>query len=226
MAARGGGASTSSDKSPYHHGNLREALVEAAIAILAEEGIGGLGLRSAARAARVSAAAPYHHFGSKEGLLAAVAAEGFRRLAASQDDALGRSSAGLAPRQRVNRLARSYVRFARANPELYQLMFSRTIEDREAHPELLVAAAASYQCIEDAITELLEAQGEDAVSIKLALNGGWALVHGLSTLLNEGKIAPGELGNPEEEELVASIAEIWCRGVEQGLRGWSWPASD
>ena len=163
MSARRSEASKSSGNSPYHHGNLREALIEAAIEILAEECIAGLGLRCAARAAGVSAAAPYHHFGSKEG---------------------------------------------------------------EAHPELLVAAATSYQSIEDAITDLLEAQGEGALSIKLALNGGWALVHGLSTLLNEGKITPGELGNPEEEELVASIAEVWCRGVEQGLRGWSWPEGD
>jgi AcrR family transcriptional regulator len=225
MPATRSSAGESSPKGSYHHGNLREALVEAAIGILAAEGPTGLGLRCAARAAGVSAAAPYHHFGSKEGLLAAVAAEGFRRLTASQAESEGRSPGDLAPRERISRLGRTYVRFARTNPELYQLMFGRSIEDREAHPELVEAAEGSYEKIEAATLALLADQGNDAMSPKLALNGGWAIVHGLSTLLNDGKIAPGQKGNPEEDQLIESLLEVWCRGLEQGLGGWS-PSSE
>jgi AcrR family transcriptional regulator len=223
MPASHSSAGESSSKVPYHHGNLREALIEAAIALLAESGASGLGLRCTARTAGVSASAPYHHFGGKQGLLAAVAAEGFRRLAVSQEAAEREESEVVSPRDRVKSLGRSYIRFARAHPELYELMFFHEIEDRADYPELVLAAEAGYERIERATMDLLATQGEAAVPPKVAINGAWAMVHGLSNLLNEGNITPGEKGNPDESLLIDSILEIWARGLDDGLAGWSPP---
>jgi len=98
-------------------------------------------------------------------------------------------------------------------------MFFREIEDREAHPELVAAADASYARIERAILEFLEPQGEAGVSPKIAINGAWAVVHGLSNLLNEGRITPGERGNPGEDELIDTILELFCAGLDRGVAG-------
>lgn len=231
MAGRRSTSSAPSDpegpgeKSAYHHGNLREALVEAAVRIVEAEGLEAMGLRCAARAAGVSAAAPYHHFGSKEGLLAAVAAEGFRRLARTQHQAAGGPTGALAPRERINALGRAYVRFARQHPELYRLMFGRGIENRDQYPELGEAIESSYAQIASATEDYLAAHSESGLLPRVALNGAWCVVHGMAMLLIDGKVNPGEFGNPEEDELIETVLEIWARGVDRGLADWK-PSSE
>jgi len=201
------------ERGAYHHGNLREALVQAAVGILSREGLDAVGMRSAARAAGVSSAAPYHHFGSKEGLLAAVAAEGFRRLAASQREVAPAGEDLASELVRANALGRAYVRFARTHPELYRLMFGRYIEDRAAYPELLEAVESSYVDIEASIESVLARRGRADVTTRTALNAAWSVVHGLASLLNDGKIRPGEGGNPDEARLVEAILGVWIAGL-------------
>ncbi len=203
-------------RGPYHHGNLREALVEAALDILAHHGAASLGLRRAARAAGVSPSAPYHHFGSKEGLLAAVAAEGFRRLAGEQAAAEARIRPTGEPDARVLSLGRSYIRFARRNPELYRLMFGPLIENRDDYPELTLAYQASYHAIELATKEYLAEHGDGSTTPKLAITGCWSLVHGLSNLLNDGKVVPGDDELPDEEELIEVVLGLWSRAMARG----------
>src|SRR4051794_27635084 len=122
---------------PYHHGDLQRALVDAAVALLAEGGAAAVTLREVARRAGVTHAAPYRHFADKAALLAAVAEEGFRAL----HDAVARAGAE-APDDPLARLAASgqaYLRFAMSHPAHYRVMFGPDVAARE-HPELEGAA--------------------------------------------------------------------------------------
>ena len=124
-------------KAAYHHGNLHEALLEAARALLAESGVEGLSLRKVAKAAGVSATAPYSHFRDKQALLAELAAEGFDELADSMESQA--ASAGDDTRQRLAGLARGYVAFATQNPALFQLMFGPAVSGLLDFPALVAS---------------------------------------------------------------------------------------
>src|SRR5262249_37993489 len=115
--------STPTEQRPYHHGDLRQALVRSALEIMSEAGVAGLSLRAAARGARFSAMAPYRLFADKEALLAAVAEYGFRELAARLAAA---TAAAADPRAGLAALGVA-VLFAREQPSLFKLMFGPTI---------------------------------------------------------------------------------------------------
>lgn len=199
----------------YHHGDLRRALVDAAIGILDEDGIEALSLRSAARAAGVSPAAPYHHFGGKDGLLAAVATEGLQRMAGIQRELFEEAEArGDTPREKMTALGRLYVRFARLNPQLFTLMFGPVIQHREAYPELVEAYNEGYSFIERATAERLAEPGASKIPTRQAVIAAWSAVHGLANLLNDGKVVPGRDDTPSEDELVDSVLAILGRGLD------------
>ena len=115
-------------KGAYHHGDLRRALLDAALLMVDREGPKGLSLRAVARLAGVSPAAPYRHFSGKEGLLGAVAREGFIALAESME-AAGRENSGLALAE-FRAIALAYVKFAAANPSHFRVMFGPEVSDR------------------------------------------------------------------------------------------------
>lgn len=214
---------TPCEKGPYHHGNLQDALIEAALGILAAEGIEGLGLRRAAREVGCSQTAPYHHFGSKEGLLAAVAARGFRMLAEAQQEIFDAPvSSSCESDAKLRALGCGYVHFARSHPELFQLMFGPLIQNRDQYPELVEAHTAGYGCIERATAEHLEQLGTDIIPVKVAVTGAWAMVHGLSHLMNDKKVVPGEDVLPGEEELVDTV----LRMIDWSLSGLRERSSD
>ncbi|MGL5012504.1 MAG: TetR/AcrR family transcriptional regulator, partial [Paracoccaceae bacterium] len=129
-----------SREKPYHHGDLRAALLAAAEAELADHGIEAFSLRQVAKRAGVSHAAPAHHFGDANGLLTALAAEGFRQFAAAQ--AAREAQADKAPRAQMIAAGLGYVDFAMARPALFRLMHA---SDRPAYdtPELGAVAAAA-----------------------------------------------------------------------------------
>ncbi len=169
----------------YHHGNLREALVEAAVELLESGGAAGLTLREVARRAGVSHAAPYNPFADRQALLAAVATEGFRRLAAS----IGRAVEGVSePRERLRALARGYLAFPAAHPGLYRLMFGSEIHDRAAHPELVAADDAIANAAREATAACLALSARRPVSTEMASVAGWALVHGFAALAIDEQI--------------------------------------
>jgi len=114
----------------YHHGDLRRALLDAALAVLTEADSRALTLREVARRAGVTHAAPYRHFTDKEALLAAVAEEGFHTLSEAMREAMGR--AGDDPVERLEALGVGYVRFALAHPAHFEVMFGPELSwDRE-----------------------------------------------------------------------------------------------
>lgn len=134
---------------PYHHGDLRAALLALAEDTLRDRGPGELSLRELAREAGVSPAAPSRHFKNKQALLDALAMEGFTRLAAAMTGALERTGDSFAAR--LTALTRTYVTFVTGNPALIELMFSRKHEP--AAPADLIAAAQRLMSV---VTDLIE----------------------------------------------------------------------
>jgi AcrR family transcriptional regulator len=169
--------STSAPDSAYHHGNLREALVAAALERLQSEGPAALGLRELARGVGVSPSAPYRHFADRQALLEAVAAEGFRRFGA----AMSAAADGKPESEQLEAMARAYVRFAISAPHLFRLMFSGEIDHRR-DPALAAAAKAAYASLAAAA-----AREDGAAPAKVAITA-WAFVHGLSILLIDQQI--------------------------------------
>jgi len=175
-AARSSARSGKTQARPYHHGNLRASLLEAAEAVLVERGAQGLTLRDVARAAGVSHGAPYHHFASLNELLAAVAERGFVILG----DAMAEAVAVPDTRERLLRVAQSYVDCARAHPERFRLMFGPLLASKDEHPTLKDAAQRAFGFV------LAAANAHDKERGATLALAGWSLAHGLSHLMIDG----------------------------------------
>src|SRR6516225_3733067 len=184
--------STPAERRPYHHRHLRQALIRSALEILSEAGVAGLSLRAAARRARVSAMAPYRHFADKEALLAAVAEYGFRELTTQLTTA---AATAADPRAGLAALGVAYVLFARDQPSLFKLMFGPMIEKKSVHPALDEAGNACFNVLRRAVEAAKFFDGDfDARDISLAC---WSLVHGLSALIVDGRLAEHDIGPVE-----------------------------
>ncbi len=157
---------------PYHHGNLRESLLDEADRILSASGIEKLTLREVAKSAGVSHAAPYHHFASLDELLAAVAQRAFVQLTAAMEHAADDPQ----PREQLLAICEAYVVFARAHPAQFRLMFGPLLARKGLYPGLRQAADRSFGVLLDAATAFDPADGA-----LLALTG-WSLAHGLANL--------------------------------------------
>lgn len=163
---------------PYHHGDLRRALIDAARRLLESEGPSALSLRAVAREAGVSPAAPYHHFKDKGELLEAVAQEGWELL----DQALAKAKAE-APsiRDAMASLGVAYVCFASDNPALYRIMYD-TARDKEALPENVQEDKDSAYCkVRDTLVEA-GADPAATVDLELATVAAWCAAHGLAEM--------------------------------------------
>ena len=175
-------------ETPYHHGALREALLQAAERVLERDGLGGLTLRAVAREAGVSHAAPTHHFGDLTGLVSELAAIGFRRFNAAM---VAAAAAGTSPPERALARAKAYVAYAEANPGMYGLMF-RTERLDYSRPSLHEAAEASFAGLAGAIGASRQEQISDhALTLEqaAAIARAWSLVHGFTMLLLDGRLA-------------------------------------
>jgi AcrR family transcriptional regulator len=171
------------DPKRYHHGNLRDALLKAARRLLEVEGHSNLSLRKCAQAVGVSSTAPQNHFRNKEGLLTALAAQGYiemerymRQGYCEADDRNTRRAAAL----------NGYVAFAEDNPALYELMFSR---DRvsSGDPDLLKNVGACFVILADVAQELGPYQGEGPTVTAKQQMFLWSVVHGYAQLLTANR---------------------------------------
>jgi AcrR family transcriptional regulator len=173
--------------SPYHHGALREALLQAAEKVLERDGLPGLTLRAVAREAGVSHAAPTHHFGDLAGLLSELAAIGYRQFSAAM---IAANAAG-SLEQKGLASARAYVDFAQAHPGMYGLMF-RAERLNMSRPSLREAADASFAGLVRGVGasrhELIDA---DALSLEQggAIVRAWSTVHGFAMLLLDDRLS-------------------------------------
>jgi AcrR family transcriptional regulator len=167
----------SQSKAPYHHGDLRSALVRAAMELLEESGETALSLRAVARRAGVSPAAPYRHYADREALVSAVAALGYRELA----ERLASAHPSPSTAEQLASVAIAYVQFALERPALFRIMFGEPC-DRDNDER--VAATAAVSAYVRSIAQRTFPQA-DAEALSTAI---WALVHGLAFLYLDGKL--------------------------------------
>lgn len=166
----------------HHHGNLREALIEAGLTLLNSEGTSGMTLRKCAALAGVSHAAPAHHFNGLPGLLDAVAARGFHQFA---DEMEARAADGPdVPRARLEAICVAYYDFARANPAVFDLMFRQIWSLAGNSEELGIAGARAYRVLADACAPFVP-DGADPAVVETQV---WSLIHGYSALALPGKL--------------------------------------
>ena len=172
---------------PYHHGNLKQALLDAAEALLRREGVGGLSLRAAAAEVGVSHAAPKNHFGDLRGLQSELAASGFRRLAVEMRAALDEAATA---DDAMDAIGRAYVAFAIANPGLFNLMYRGEMLDSD-RPALKSALVDMATLLRGAVAARAGgASGANPAAIVAGVTAAWSLVHGFATLLVDGRLAP------------------------------------
>lgn len=169
----------------YHHGNLREALLEASLELIGDSGPKALTLREAARRAGVSHNAPYRHFEDKDELLAAIAAQGFERLTAIMEK---RIAAGRTPLEWLNLCGRGYLEFAMEAPAHYEVMFGIHL-DGKRYPTLAAAGERAFGVLLRAIEDCRAAGAIDCDDVLTCARVAWSLLHGIATLVSSGQLS-------------------------------------
>jgi len=203
------------ESTKYHHGDLRRALVDAATRLVEAGGAFQASLRAIAREAGVSAAAPYHHFADRDALLAAVATEGFDGLRDSMKKGAA-SASDEDPLDRLQAAGIAYVTYAVENPEIFRLMFSGLLAERNRYAELETAASSAFVVL----SELLQTDGR--VPTGTASQGGatpswialasWSTVHGLAFLLIDGML-DDDRESFGTDEIARQVTRVLGRGL-------------
>lgn len=196
----------------YHHGDLKNALLQAGEQLLAEKGIAAVSLRDVARAAGVSHTAPYRHFRNKADLLRVLALIGFVRLNGEFAEARGSEKFG--PERQLVAAAVGYVRFAMANPEMFRLMFGGLVlTDGDA--EYMVASRAVLACLEDIMRAGIAVgvfRDRDASELALV---AWTSMHGLVSLLMSGAMGVRAADRDQSGKLVRVVMQHVIFGLSR-----------
>jgi AcrR family transcriptional regulator len=193
---------------PYHHGDLKPAVLEAAEKILETEGIDALTLRAVARMVGVSHTAPKNHFGDIEGLFTELAAVGYRRFGAALSRAM--ESAGADPRQQLKAMGLAYVAFARAYPGLFVLMYRSDRLDMNSS-SLRDAIESTRQSLKNATTSVAPAVPLPPLQLAARATASWALVHGFAMLLLDGRLRhtlASLPGQPDANALLEAVLDV------------------
>jgi len=194
----------------YHHGDLKEALIRAALALIAEKGPAGFTFAEAARVAGVSAAAPYRHFRDRDDVIADVARRGFERF----ESALAKAWDGGRPDPLTafQRLGKAYLAFAREEPAYYSAMFEAGIAP-DADPALAQAGERAFAVLREASQALcmLVPIPQRPPPLMMALHI-WALAHGVASLFGRGDAARRKLPMSAEDLLEAAVL-VYLRGL-------------
>lgn len=204
------------EKPRYHHGDLRQALIDAALQLISEEGFAALSLREVARRAGVTHAAPYRHFTDKEALLGAVAAEGFRLMTLAMRERMAREEQLL---ERLGASGIAYVLFAVAHPAHFRVMFGPHFT-RPPEPSLASNPETdAFGLLVGTIEEGQKAgvlREEPTMALALA---AWSLVHGLASLLVDGKLEQSLTQVGGVEALARSQTRLLFAGLARQARG-------
>ncbi len=195
----------------YHHGNLREALVRAALDLIAEFGPVGFSFAEAARRAGVSAAAPYRHFRDRDALMVEIARRGFERLADDLEAAWSGEKSG--PLNGLKAMGNAYLAFARREPAYYAAMFESGIA-ANSDAGLQREGDRAFSALKEAaiaVSQLLPA-ARRAPPQMMSLHI-WAMSHGIAALFGEGKGRPAAVS---PEELLEASVLIYLQGLGLG----------
>ncbi|MES2183857.1 MAG: TetR/AcrR family transcriptional regulator [Pseudomonadota bacterium] len=199
----------------YHHGDLRNALLREGRALLETLGATELSLREVARRAGVSEAAPSRHFEGKEGLLAGIAAEGFRELAAQRRAIAAQDTGTLA---KVRDMLLSYVRYAQQNKGVFHLMVGPRILDPTRHLELVEVGNESFQLFAGAVVDLAVEHGWPRRQVELVTHSAWAVEHGLATLILADR-APNRASSVQVDRMISFSVDMILSAIVAGPDG-------
>ena len=194
----------------YHHGNLKEALIQAALKLIAEKGPAGFTFADAARSAGVSPAAPYRHFRDRDALLADVAREGFQRFEAMLST--GWANGKPDPLTAFHNVGRAYLAFARTEPAYYAAMFEAGLPP-DLNAELRAAGDRAFGVLRtaaEALVALLPGNRRPP-ALMMSLHV-WAIAHGIASLFGRGDAGRRSLPMSAEELLESSIL-IYLQGL-------------
>lgn len=198
-----------SQKHTYHHGNLRQALVAAAVQILESEGLKSLSLRRIAREVGVSQAAPYGHFKDKAELLLAVCTLGYERFSARMQEEAG-DSTGPAY---IAGLGRGYIYFALENPALFELMFSGNPRDNPnmQMEDMDPVFSEGYNLLDEGLSRFpIPYLQDDSISRAIS----WGVVHGIASLLLSQRMSAERFGFSSLDEFIHHLMDKFAGGVE------------
>lgn len=194
----------------YHHGNLRKALIAAALDLIGSKGTGGFTFAEAARHAGVSPAAPYRHYKDREALVADVAGQGYRSFSAALSKAWGEGKPDSATA--FKRIGDAYLAFARNEPAYYSAMFESGL-NVSTYPELRIAADEAFESLKGPVAALIATApaGERPPVLMVSLHI-WAVSHGIASLFGRGDGA-GFKQPISAEELLESHMLVYLRGL-------------
>ncbi|WP_342245155.1 TetR/AcrR family transcriptional regulator [Pseudomonas sp. OTU5201] len=185
----------------YHHGNLRQSLIDAALDAVEQNGYQGLSLRDLAQVLEVSRGAPYRHFADRDALLRACASEGFRRLLeAHREVAAGTGTA----QDKARAACRAFLAFAEAQPGLFLLMYdSGLLQQAEDEDELGSLLQSVYMGIAASLREALEETDDDRLQARLIAM--WSTLYGYARLRQSNMLKPYMLGSLTREQTEAAV---------------------
>ena len=195
----------------YHHGDLKNALIEAGIEILSKEGVNDLSLRKAARKAGVSHAAPYAHFTDKQALIAAIALDGHSKIHARIEEVLALYPND--PLKQLVRLAWAYMQFGLESPAHYKITFSGLIENEKNHPELVKVTRQSLTALQKIIEDcqgagVLSPSEYESEVVTIIL---WGLIHGLVLLVIESQVPSELMKRTQPKDMVIAALQQMVR---------------
>jgi AcrR family transcriptional regulator len=175
------------EEKKYHHGDLKNALIQAGIEILSKDGVGALSLRKVAKLAGVSHAAPYAHFTDKQALIAAISTEGHRNLY----DRLIHTIEGVEgnPHKQLMETAWVYIQFAQEEEACFRIMFSGILEQEKDYPEYVDVSQQTFQLVVKVVENCIQAGILKNEPSQLMAAVVWGQVHGLISLILSGQIS-------------------------------------
>ncbi len=204
----------------YHHGDLRRVLLGAAVRVVEKEGVAALSLHALSQKAGVSSGAPYHHFESREQLLAAIAVEGYELLATAMK--LGADEAEASPRAgettaeaHLRGLGHGYVRFALEHPGHFRVMFRPELK-AQLSVEQHTAGRESFEMLGRAIAQCQEERTIPSGDPNRLVLLAWSAVHGASVLWIDGPLSEEQLVPGGAAELGAAIADTLAAVLRRG----------
>ena len=183
-------AADTKSSSQYHHGNLRVALLQAAVELIREGGVEKLSLRGLARKVGVSQTAPYRHFQDKNHLLVEIARQTFEEMTSAT---LALIDPQRNATENVYRCGKAYLHYAIDNPERYKLVFGPSIEHRESYPDLIDAGMRSFGVLKSLVEQGIQQGVFLDHCPQLLANGCWSSMHGFASLTIDGFYARQEL---------------------------------
>ena len=189
--------------SNYHHGDLKNALIQAGIEILAEEGLGSLSLRKVAKQAGVSHAAPYAHFKDKQALIAAISTEGFKRLHLQIKQVLDEYANE--PQRLLIETAWAYFQYALSETDSFQLMFSSALVKEKEYPDFVTASKESFTQLVKVVEICQKGGALKDGDAELVAVSTWSTVHGFASLYLEGQISSTLTDNKDLKKLLIQL---------------------